>query len=232
MPQEISLRFLGHSAWQIQHGSYDILIDPFVSGNPTAPISAEELHPTHIILTHGHDDHLGDALDIARRTGALVIGSAEVASYVGERGIDAWGMSVGGARTFDFGRLKYTIAHHGVGGPGGYCMGAAMGVLLTIAGKTIYNAGDTGLFMDMKLIGELNSIDLALLPIGDNFTMGIDDAVHAVDFLKPKMTIPMHYNTFPPIEVDPEEFRAKVEARGGMVTILQPGESFRLQPEA
>ncbi len=232
MSNEISLRFLGHSAWQVRHGEHTLLIDPFITGNPLAAVGVDDLHPTHVILTHGHGDHLGDTVEIAKRSGAQVICGFEVSEYLETKGVtNSWGMSVGGSRTFEFGRLKFTIAHHGTGGPDGYCMGAAMGVLLMIDGRTIYHAGDTALFMDMKLIGELHPIDLALLPIGDNFTMGVDDAVHAVRFLNPAVTIPMHYDTFPPIEADAEEFRRRLEENGFTGHILEPGETYTLRSE-
>lgn len=225
---DLSLTFLGHSAFQIRIGRFQILIDPFITGNPSATVSADSLNPTHIILTHGHGDHLGDAEMIAKRTGALVIAPFEVVTYLSERGCNGWEMSTGGARDFEFGRVKFTIAHHGSGGPGGYSMGTACGVLLMIAGKTIYHAGDTALFYDMKLLGERHPMDVALLPIGDNFTMGIEDAAYAVELLKPKLTIPIHYNTFPPIQVDVNEFSRLVAAAGFETLILNPGQSLTL----
>jgi len=229
MPSDLTLTFIGHSAWRIVHGDHDILIDPFVTGNPSATIKAEDLHPTHIILTHGHGDHLGDAIDIAKRSGAEVISTFELANYLEEEGVEkSVGMGIGGAHEFAFGRLKFTIAHHSSSAPDGRYLGNPAGVILTIGGRNIYHAGDTALFLDMKLIGERTPLDLALLPIGDFFTMGIDDAVTAVEFLSPKVVIPMHYNTFPPIAVDPQEFRAKVEANGGTAMILEPGESYSL----
>lgn len=222
---DISLTFLGHSAFQIRTGAFELLIDPFITGNPSATVTADSLTPTHIILTHGHGDHLGDAETIAKRTGALVIAPFEVVTYLEERGCKGWGMSTGGAHSFEFGRVKFTIAHHGSGGPGGYSMGTACGVLLMIDGKTIYHAGDTALFYDMKLLGERHPIDVALLPIGDNFTMGIEDAAYAVELLKPKLTIPMHYDTFPPIQVDAGEFSRIVQTSGYKALILNPGQS-------
>lgn len=225
---DISLTFLGHSAIQIRTGTFEILIDPFLTGNPSASVVAGGVNPTHIILTHGHGDHLGDAEAIAQRTGALVIAPFEVVTYLEERGGKGWAMSTGGACDFEFGRVKFTIAHHGSGGPGGYSMGAACGVLVTIGGKTIYHAGDTALFYDMKLIGERHPIDVALLPIGDNFTMGIEDAAYAVGLLNPKLTIPIHYNTFPAITVDANEFRRLVQSAGHEALILDPGQSHTL----
>jgi L-ascorbate metabolism protein UlaG (beta-lactamase superfamily) len=220
MPDPISLTFLGHSAWRIRHGSSDILIDPFLTGNPAATVKADDLSPTHIILSHAHGDHLGDTVEIAKRSGAQVIATFELAEWLEKQGCNAWGMSIGGGRDFDFGRVKLTIAHHGSSLPDGSYAGSPAGILLTIDGRTIYHAGDTALFLDMKLIGEMNSIDLAILPIGDNYTMGIDDAVRAAEMLSPGLVIPMHYNTWPPIAADPEEFRTKLERRGIKGTTL------------
>jgi L-ascorbate metabolism protein UlaG (beta-lactamase superfamily) len=229
MAQDINLKFLGHSAWQITFGSYDILIDPFITGNPLAPVKADDLNPTHIILSHGHGDHLGDTVDIAKRSGAQVIAGFELANYLQKKGVEkTWGMATGGGYNFEFGRVKFTIAHHGNSAPDGTYLGTAAGILLTIDDRTIYHAGDTALFLDMKLIGERNSIDVALLPIGDNFTMNVDDAAAAVEFLRPAIAIPMHYNTFPPIKADPELFREKVEATGGRAKTLHPGESYTI----
>lgn len=231
MANGITMTFLGHAAWQIRHGAHDILIDPFITNNPKATVDPDDLNPTHIILTHGHGDHLGDTVEIARRCDALVIGAAEVQDYVEAKGCRGWGMNIGGARDFEFGRLKFTIAHHSSAGPDGIDLGNPMGALLMLGGRTIFHAGDTGLFLDMELIGRRHPIDVALLPIGDNFTMGVDDGIAAVEMLRPKVAIPMHYNTFPLIEVDPEQFRVGVEKLGVEARILQPGESYTLETE-
>lgn len=226
MPSPITLTFIGHSAWRIVHGDHDILIDPFVTGNPKATIAADDLNPTHIVLTHAHGDHIGDTERIAKRTKAQVITTFEVANYLEARGCEnPVGMGIGGSAPFDFGRVKFTIAHHSSSAPDGSNCGNPAGVLLMIDGRTIYHAGDTALFLDMKLIGERHKPDVALLPIGDFYTMGIDDAVAAVEFLRPKLTIPMHYNTFPPIAADPERFKAELGARGFECAILDPGQS-------
>jgi L-ascorbate metabolism protein UlaG (beta-lactamase superfamily) len=222
MPQA---RFLGHSCVTLTQGSHKLIIDPFLSGNPLAPVTSQEVDVTHILVTHGHGDHVGDALAIAKRTGATIISNFELASLCQKKGANAHPMHVGGAHQFEFGRVKLTIAHHG----GGYgddliYTGPPVGFLVTLGGKTVYHPGDTGLFYDMKLIGDMNEIDLAFLPIGDNFTMGIDDAVKAVEFLRPKVVVPIHFNTFPLIAAGPDEFAKKV--KGTRVVILKPGDTL------
>jgi len=217
--------FLGHSCVSLTDGKHNLIIDPFLTGNDKAAAKPEDIKVDYVLLTHGHSDHFGDCLNIAKRNRATVIATYELANICAKEGCEIHPMHIGGAYTFDFGRVKMTIAHHGGGyGPdAGQYAGPPVGLLVTIDGKTLYHAGDTGLFSDMKLIGEMNSIDLAFLPIGDNFTMGIADAVKAVEFLSPKAVVPMHYNTFPVIEVDPEQFKTRV---GEQVTILEPGKSI------
>jgi len=225
----MKLKYLSHSSFQITSDNGNIiLIDPFLSGNPNAPVNAEELNADFIILTHAHGDHIGDSLSIAKRCDSLVIAVNELANYVAEKGIRAHNMHIGGAYNFEFGRLKFTIAHHGSVTPDGVYGGEPAGVLLTIDDKTLYHTGDTGLFYDMKLIGELNNINYILAPIGDNFTMGIDDAVKAVEFTNADIAIPMHYNTFPVIEANPKEFKEKVEALGKKSIVMDYGQEIEL----
>lgn len=222
----LKVTFLGHSCVYATDGKHKLIIDPFLTGNPQATVPAKEIDVDYILATHGHGDHLGDAVDISKRTGATIIAPNELANWVAAKGADAHNMHIGGSYKFEFGRVKLTIAHHG-GGAGedaSRYTGPAVGFLVTIGGRTVYHAGDTGLFSDMKLIGELNSIDLAFLPIGDNYTMGIDDAVKAVELLRPRRVVPIHYGTFPEIAADPHEFAARVaeaEAR-----VLSPGETL------
>ncbi|MDT8324667.1 MAG: metal-dependent hydrolase [Bacteroidota bacterium] len=224
----LKLTYLSHSSFLLDDGTHTIAIDPFLTGNPTAPRKAEDIEAQFVVLTHAHGDHLGDGLEIAKRCDALVIAVNELANYAAENGVRAHNMHIGGAYHFPFGRLKFTIAHHGSSSPEGQYMGEPAGVLITMAGKTVYHTGDTGLFLDMQLIGERDSIDCMLAPIGDNFTMGIDDAVKAVEFVRPGLAIPMHYGTFPVIEADPEEFSSKVRAQGGNARVLAYGESIEL----
>ena len=226
----MKLRYFSHSSFQITTDSGKvILIDPFLDDNPTSPVSSDDVHADFIVLTHAHGDHLGDGFKIAKRDNALFICVNELANYCIDKGFRAHNMHIGGSHHFDFGRLKFTIAHHGSMTPDNTYGGEPAGVILTIDGVILYHTGDTGLFYDMKLIGEMNNIDCMMLPIGDNFTMGIDDAVKAVELTNPGLAIPMHYNTFPVIEADPQEpleFKKKVEILGKKAQVLEYGQEI------
>lgn len=226
---DMKLRYFSHSSFQITtDGGHVILIDPFLDDNPTSPVKSDEVSADFIILTHAHGDHVGDAFKIAKRTDPLFICVNELANYCIGKGFRAHNMHIGGSYNFDFGRLKFTIAHHGSMTPDNTYGGEPAGVVLSIDDKVVYHTGDTGLFYDMKLIGEMTAIDYMLLPIGDNFTMGITDAVKAVEFTDPHIAIPMHYNTFPVIEADPKEFKKQVEAIGKKAVVMDFGEEINL----
>jgi L-ascorbate metabolism protein UlaG (beta-lactamase superfamily) len=226
----LTLRYHGHDCWEFEEGSHRVLIDPFLSGNPLADVKPDTFSKLDaIIVTHGHGDHIGDTVAIAKKSGALIISNFEIVNYLGTLGCHGHPMHIGGGHQFPFGHVKLTIAHHGSTGPNGEALGNPVGVVLTMGGKKIYHAGDTGLFLDMQLIGEAwGPLDVALLPIGDNFTMGIDDAVRAAGFLKAKLNIPMHYGTFDVIQADPREFASKAEAAGRKAMVIKPGSAYTI----
>lgn len=216
------LTFLGHACFLLEDSDGGrLLFDPFLSGNPMATAKPGEIKADYILISHAHGDHLGDAYDIAAKNDALIITTAEIAEAAREEGCRTHALHIGGGYRFPFGSVKATLAFHGAGIPGGH----ACGFLVEYNGKKIYFAGDTGLFGDMRLLGELNKLDLALLPIGDNYTMGIDDAAVAASFLKARQVIPYHYNTWPLIKADPLLFKEKVEQQTESdCIILQPGD--------
>ena len=225
----MEVSYHGHSIVKIQTNGTNIIIDPFIRGNDLTDLKVEDEKPDVILLTHGHNDHVGDTVELAKANNSLVVAPNELANYLAWQGVNVHPMHIGGAYQFDFGKVKYTQAFHGssyvtekneiiyTGMPGG--------ILFYAEGLTIYHAGDTALFGDMKLIGERNNIDVAFLPIGDNFTMGPEDAAYAVTLLNPKTVVPIHYNTFPPIKQDPNHFaslvkdsKVQVLSAGGKVT--------------
>lgn len=228
----MELTYLSHSCFLIKTASHRILIDPFLTGNPLAKTKAEDIACDFIILSHGHEDHTGDAIPIAKRTGATIVSNFEICMMCAKEGVaNIHPMNPGGAWQAPFGRVKLTIAHHSSSKQtenGFLYLGNPCGILITADGKTIYHAGDTALFLDMKLIGELDSIDAALLPAGDNFTMGIDDAVMAAGFLKAKLAIPMHYNTFDLIKMDPQLFSRKAAVAHVHAKVMEVGETITI----
>ena len=220
------LTYLGHAAFTVVGSKASIVIDPFLSGNPLAKTKPAEIKVNYVLLTHGHGDHLGDGIEIAKANNATIVAPNELAIYCSQKGAQVHPMHIGGAHTFPFGRVKLTIAHHGSLAPDGTYTGNPCGFLVTMDGKTLYHPGDTGLFYDMKLIGEMHRIDLAVLPIGDNFTMGIEDAVKAAEFLQARMYLPMHFKTFEVIDVEPQEFVKAVQAQGQNARVLPIGDTL------
>lgn len=225
----MKLSFHGQSTIYFESNDKKVIVDPFISGNDKSDLDEQTLDVDYIILTHGHGDHFGDVVELANRNHATVIGSAEVQGYLTTyHGIEhAHGMNIGGKYQFDFGTVKFVQSFHSSsytnedGIP--VYLGMPMGVIIEAEGKTIYHSGDTGLFSDMKLIAERHPVDVCFIPIGDNFTMGIEDASYAInEFIKPKISVPIHYNTFPLIEQDPQKFKEAVSQ--GEVQILQPGD--------
>lgn len=217
----VKATFHGHSAVCIEAGK-TIYIDPFLSGNPIANIAVEQINTADIVIvTHNHDDHIGDAFEICKKTRAVLVGIHEIAVEAENSGIQAEGMNIGGTINIEGVAINMVNAHHSS------LNGHATGVVIETEGVTIYHPGDTGLFGDMRIIGEFFNIDLAFLPIGDRYTMGIKSAVKAVEFLKPEHVVPIHYNTFPIIQADPNRFKELVGSLAE-VSILDPGESIEL----
>ncbi len=224
------IRWLGHAAMAIETAGYKILIDPFFTGNPKAAISADEAEADFILISHGHSDHVGDSIAIAQRTSATVISNYEISVWLEQKGLKkVHGQQHGGGFNHPFGRVKLTLAFHGSALPDGSNGGNPCGFLIYLKdGKKIYHAADTGLFGDMKLIGE-EGIDLAILPIGDNFTMGPDDSLRAIQLIDPKKVMPIHFNTWPLIAQDANAWASKVRAQTKAEPIvLEPGGAIAL----
>ena len=225
----IKLTWFSHACFLIDTGQARLLTDPFLSDNPLAAGKAEEIQADYILVSHGHGDHVGDTISIAKRTQATVISNYEIQNWFAGQGVEnTHPQHIGGGFDYPWGRVKLTIAHHGSALPDGSYGGNPCGFLLYIEGIKIYHACDTGLFYDMKLIGE-EGIDLAILPIGDNFTMGPDDALRAVKLIEPQRVVPIHYDTFDVIKQDPHAWaqRVKQETSAG-VTVMKPGDSLEL----
>jgi L-ascorbate metabolism protein UlaG (beta-lactamase superfamily) len=222
----MDIRFLGHAAFELSDGETRVLIDPFLTGNPKAAVAAEELEPHAILLTHGHADHYGDIVPIAKRTGAEVVAIVEIANELSGAGVgNVHDPNLGGTVSFGWGSVKLVPAWHTSTTPSGI-VNVPAGLIVRFGGKTIYHLGDTALFSDLRLIAETaGGIDVALMCIGGHYTMDRHDAVHAAKLLGAEQIVPCHYNTFPPIETDAQAFRSDVQAAGaGEVVVLQPGE--------
>lgn len=228
----MKLTYFGHSAFQLQFAGTTLLFDPFITGNKhtVGVVEPDDLHPDVILLTHAHGDHWGDTVEIARRTDALVVANYEIIQYL-EKTHDYHNvkpMNTGGSWAFEWGRVKQTYAQHSSSFPDGTYGGNPNGYLLQIEGKTIYNTGDTNPFVEMEWTGEEYAIDLALMPIGDCYTMGPEDAVRVVRMLKPRLTVPLHYGTFPDIEVDLDRWRGLVNEAGFKTRVMEFGETLDL----
>jgi L-ascorbate metabolism protein UlaG (beta-lactamase superfamily) len=225
----IKVTWYGHASLGLEIDGHQILVDPYFTDNPSASVKAEDVNPDFILITHGHFDHVGDAAAIAKRTGAMVISNFEISQWMEKQGVvKVHGQHIGGGHDHPFGNLKLTPALHGSGLPDGTNGGNPVGFLITtLDGKKIYITGDTGLFSDMQLLGR-QGIDLLFLPIGDNFTMGPDDAFQAVEMIKPNHVVPIHYNTWELIAQDAIKWAERVAKLGVEVHVLKPGESLTL----
>ncbi|NMO95690.1 metal-dependent hydrolase [Paenibacillus lemnae] len=227
----MKITYYGHSCTLVEHDGISVIIDPFLSGNPHTNVDPSDIKVNAVILTHGHDDHFGDTIQIAKQNDCPVIAVYELAVFCGKKGVKADGLNIGGGRKYDGFEVKYTQAFHSSSvsdGDSWVYAGQPGGVLLTMGGKTFYHAGDTALFGDMRLIGEMNSIACAALPIGGALTMGPEDALLAAQWLRTSRVIPLHYNTFPGIEQDPEAFCDRLKQTGVDGCPLTPGESLEL----
>lgn len=229
----LEIQYHGHSCIQLTSEGHSIIIDPFITGNPLAATKLSDIRVQYILLTHGHQDHILDAVELAKQNDATIIATFELANYLGWQGAKTMALNLGGSASFPFGTVKMTQAFHSsgmvfeedtrivyLGMPGGF--------IVTMGGKTVYHAGDTGLFGDMKLLGERHDIDAAFLPIGDVFTMGPEDAKTAAEWVGAKFVVPMHYDTFPPIKQDGKAFVESLKEKGIDGAALKPGESTRL----
>jgi L-ascorbate metabolism protein UlaG (beta-lactamase superfamily) len=223
----MDIRFLGHATVELTDGDTRVLVDPFITGNPKAPVPASDLNPTHIFLTHGHGDHWGDVVDIAKRTGAHCVGIVELARELESSGVESVSdPNIGGTVEFEGGWVRLTPAWHTSTTPGG-TVNTPAGLVINLGGKTVYHLGDTGLFTDLQLVKARDHIDVALIPIGGHYTMDRHDAVIAADWVGADTVVPIHYNTFPPVEADDQAFKSDVESKtSSKVTILQPGETL------
>ncbi len=225
----MKIRFLGHAAFELSDGETTVLVDPFIEGNPKAAVKADDLDAQAILLTHGHEDHFGDTVSIAKRTGAHVVAILEIARELSSEGLEnVHDPNIGGTVEFGWGSVKLVPALHTSSTPKGTASAPA-GLLITFAGKTIYHLGDTGLFSDLALVGGGKQIDVALVCIGGHYTMDRFDAVQAAKLIGAKQIIPCHYNTFPLVDADVEAFKSDVQgSTSSEVVILEPGESHSL----
>jgi L-ascorbate metabolism protein UlaG (beta-lactamase superfamily) len=224
----MDIRWIGHATFELSDGSSRVLIDPFLApNNPAATVTADDVDPTHILITHGHVDHMADAVAVAKRTGAHCVALVELVNWLGEQGVENTSdPNLGGTVEFDWGWVKLVQAFHTGTLPDGTVVGGQAGVVVNVGGTTVYHLGDTCLFGDLRLIGERTPVDVGLIPIGGHYTMDRHDGAVAAELIGAGTVIPMHYNTFPAIETDPEAFKADVESTtSSQVVILNPGDT-------
>lgn len=229
----MDIRFLGHACFELSDGDTRVLVDPFLTGNPKAAVQASDVNPTHVFLTHGHADHWGDIVDIAKRTGAQCVAIVEIAGELNGHGVEnTVDPNLGGTVEFDGGWVRLVPAWHTSTTPGGTANVPA-GLVINLGGKTVYHLGDTALFSDLRLVAERDELDAALVCIGGHYTMDRRDAAIACELIAARTVIPCHYNTFPPIETDAQAFKAEVEKRTAgegrrqsTVEVLEPGDSI------
>ncbi|MCC4721543.1 metal-dependent hydrolase [Salinicoccus sp. RF5] len=228
----MKLSYHGHSIIQLENNDTKVIVDPFINGNELTDLEAGDVKADYILLTHGHNDHVGDTVEIAKNNDATVVAPVELAGYLEGQGLETIGMNIGGRKSFEFGSIKFVHAFHSSSftdddGKVHYT-GMPTGIIIEAGEKKIYHAGDTGIFGDMKLISDLNGpFDVAFVPIGDHFTMGIEDAAYATDeLIRPKIAVPVHYDTFPPIKQDAEAFKNSAKTE---VQVLKPGETVDFQ---
>ncbi len=231
----MDIRFLGHACFELSDGDTRVLVDPFLTGNPKAAVQASDVNPTHVFLTHGHGDHWGDIVDIAKRTGAQCVAIVELAGELSGHGVEnVADPNLGGTVEFDGGWVRLVPAWHTSTTPGG-TVNTPAGLVINLGGKTVYHLGDTALFSDLRLVAERDELDAALVCIGGHYTMDRRDAVMACELIAARTVIPCHFNTFPPIETDAQAFKADVEQRTAgegrrqsTVEVLEPGESLSI----
>ena len=231
----MDIRYLGHATFELSEGDARILIDPFLApNNPKATVTADDIDPTHVLLTHGHVDHVADAVAVAKRTNAHCVAIVELANWLGEQGVEnVSDPNIGGTVEFDWGWVKLVQAFHTSTTPDGKAQHPPAGLVIDVGGTTVYHLGDTGLFGDLQLIAERTPVDVALIPIGGHYTMDRHDAVVAAKLIGASTVIPCHYNTFPPIETDAAAFKSDVESQtGSKVVVLEPDQTHSVGAKA